>query len=132
MNRVMWFDIPSDDIDGAARFYGELFGWNVLPRDPQDAHSALGFRPAVTSASNDQLEPEVPGAINGGLVTRDIGITQPTILIEVDDILAKIEAVKAAGGSLVREKTHLPLAGGYFAYVTDPEGNVIGLWEVSQ
>jgi uncharacterized protein len=62
-------------------------------------------------------------------VTRSIGITQPTILIEVDDIAQKIEQVVAAGGRKVTDKKALPLAYGHFAYVQDPEGNVIGLWE---
>lgn len=62
-------------------------------------------------------------------MTRDIGIKQPTILIEVENIEEKIMKIVAAGGKVVKTKVHLPLAFGHFAYVTDSDGNVLGLWE---
>lgn len=84
---------------------------------------------AFTSETGENNTPKKPGSVNGGLVTRDIGITQPTILIEVENIDEKIREVHAAGGKVVAKRVHLPLAAGYFAYVTDPEGNILGLWE---
>lgn len=129
MNRVMWFDIPVSDVNKGAAFYSDVFGWNVLPLDDMDAQDDLSFRIAQTDTSDAPDRPNRPGAINGGIVTRSIGIMQPTILIEVDDIAQKIEEVMAAGGSKVTDKKALPLAYGHFAYVRDPEGNVIGLWE---
>lgn len=133
MNKVMWFDIPTSDLDKSAQFYESIFGWNILPKDPNDKNNALSFRPAITSPSNvEDLTPKNAGAINGGIVTRDIGITQPTILIQVESIELKIKQIQNAGGRLIKEKTHLPLAGGYFAYVTDLDENIIGLWEVEK
>lgn len=133
MNKVMWFDIPAKDLDKSAQFYESIFGWNILPKDPNDKNNALSFRPAITSLSNlEDLTPKNVGAINGGIVTRDIGITQPTILIQVESIEQKIKQIQNAGGKLIKEKTHLPLAGGYFAYITDIDENIIGLWEVKE
>lgn len=129
MNKVFWFDIPTNDIDQSAGFYNKLFGWDVQPRHPDDEKDALSFRMAFTSETDERYTPKTPGSVNGGVVTRDIGITQPTILIEVENVDEKIKEVLAAGGKIVREKVHLPLATGYFAYVTDPEGNIFGLWE---
>ena len=133
MDKVMWFDIPASDLDKSAQFYKGIFGWNILPMNPNDEDSALNFRIALTSESDEHnLEPKQLGAINGGIVTRDIGIAQPTILIQVESIEQKINKIIPAGGRIIKERTHLPLAHGYFAYVTDVDGNVIGLWEVEK
>jgi predicted enzyme related to lactoylglutathione lyase len=133
MNKVMWFDIPANDLEASAKFYKKIFGWNILPADKREAKTALHFQAAITSPSSQEtLTPNDAGAINGGIVTRNIGITQPTILIQVESIEEKIKKIQDAGGKLIKEKTHLPLAGGYFAYVTDPDENVIGLWEVEK
>ncbi len=129
MNKVFWFDIPANNIDRAADFYNKIFGWDAQPKHPKDGNDALSFRMAFTSETGEKDTPKKPGSVNGGLVTRDIGITQPTILIEVENVDGKIKEIVAAGGKVVRQKVHLPLAGGHFAYVSDPDGNVIGLWE---
>lgn len=128
-NKVMWFDIPTDNIDKSAEFYGTIFGWDIQPKHKEDLSDSLSFRIALTSETGEKYAPVNPGAINGGLVTREIGITQPTILIEVENIEEKIKEILAAGGKVLKTKVHLPLAFGYFAYVTDPIGNVLGLWE---
>ena len=130
MNKVMWFDIPAANIDASAAFYQNVFGWTVMNRHSDDKADALSFRIAQTATSDGPIS-KVGGAINGGLVTRDIGITQPTILIEVPDIELKLKEVEAAGGNCVAAKRELPLAGGSFAYVKDLDDNVIGLWEWS-
>jgi len=131
MDKVMWFDIPVHDLDAGARFYGQVFGWDVLPRDPSDPGSALSFRMARTGPSADDGMPASAGAIHGGIVTRDIGITQPAVLIEVDDLDRALERVREAGGRQVTPPRALPLAGGAFAYFEDPDGNVSGLWQWS-
>lgn len=132
MNKVMWFDIPSDNIERSAEFYETLFGWKLLPRQTEEAKPSLDFRPALTIESDNELQPVQAGGINGGIVTRQLGITQPAFLVEVDDIEAKLVAIEQKGGSIITNKTHLKLAGGYFAYFHDPEGNVVGLWEVER
>lgn len=129
MNRVMWFDIPASDINASAEFYARVFGWNVLPKHEKDSGDELSFRVAQTEASDLPHLPGKPGSINGGIVTRMIGISHPTILVEVEDIAEKLAEIVAAGGKPVADKKALPLADGYFAYVEDPDGNVIGLWE---
>ncbi|MGP3974223.1 VOC family protein [Streptomyces sp. 8N114] len=129
MNKVFWFDVPVHDIDRASDWYYEVFGWDIQPRHPKDGNDALSFRMAFTGETGDNWTPLRPGSVNGGVVTRDIGITQPTILIEVDSIDDKLKQLVNAGGGIVAEKVHLPLAAGYFAYVTDPDGNVLGLYE---
>jgi predicted enzyme related to lactoylglutathione lyase len=129
MNRVVWFDIPVKNVDVGSDFYRKVFGWNVLPRDPSDTGDELSFRAAQTAPSTTPDRPDSPGAINGGIVTGTIGISHPTILLEVEDIAAKLDEIVIAGGKIVTNRRALPLAYGYFAYCEDPDGNVIGLWE---
>ncbi|MBI3331878.1 VOC family protein, partial [Candidatus Peregrinibacteria bacterium] len=50
------------------------------------------------------------------------------IAANVKSIDEHVENVKKSGGSVVMPKTDI--AGmGYYAYVKDSEGNIIGLWE---
>lgn len=129
MNKVMWFDIPVRDLDTGAHFYQRVFGWDVRPRHPADEDDALSFRVAATADTLPDGAPNTVGAINGGIVTRDIGIRQPTILVEVEDIEAALERIVDAGGCVVSRSRALPLAGGRFAYFEDPDGNISGLWQ---
>lgn len=50
------------------------------------------------------------------------------ITITVDSIDEHFEKVKEAGGEVVVPKGEVPEMG-YYAYINDTEGNVIGLWE---
>jgi predicted enzyme related to lactoylglutathione lyase len=47
--------------------------------------------------------------------------------VEVDDIAASIEKVKELGGKLVVGPIPIPI--GTFAWITDPGGNMVGLWK---
>jgi predicted enzyme related to lactoylglutathione lyase len=82
----------------------------------------------TTPLDDQQRGPRDPGAINGGMMKRSSDVAAPVITIEVasiDDALAKIEG---AGGSTVQPRQEIPGMGA-FAYFTDCEGNVLGLWE---
>lgn len=129
MDKVMWFDIPVRDLDAGAAFYQQVFGWDVRPRDPADEGGVLSFRVAHTADTLPDGTPHTVGAINGGIVTRDIGIRQPAVLVEVQDIERALARIVDAGGRIVTQARALPLAGGRFAYFEDPDGNVSGLWQ---
>jgi len=73
-------------------------------------------------------EPKEPGAINGMMVKRDHVSKTPCVTINVPSVDEYIEKVKAAGGTLVKEKETVENMGAY-AYVSDTEGNLLGLCE---
>jgi hypothetical protein len=50
------------------------------------------------------------------------------ITIGVDSIDQHVPRIEAAGGTLVVPKGEVPEMG-YYAYFTDTEGNLMGLWE---
>jgi len=72
--------------------------------------------------------PKEPGAINGGIVNRNQFVKTPQVTVDVPSVDEYIEKVKAAGGKILKPK-QLIEGMGYYAYVTDTEGNLLGLWE---
>ena len=122
--RVVHFEIPYDDGDRARRFYGETFGWQLQEMPEMDY-------PMVMSGPSGDRGPNEPGFINGGMLAREESASSgPVVVIDVDSIDATLGTVEKAGGSVVVPKQPVG-AMGFTAYVKDPEGNVIGLWETA-
>ena len=122
--RVVHFEIPYDDGDRARRFYGETFGWQLQEMPEMD------YTMVMSGPSGDR-GPNEPGFINGGMLAREESASSgPVVVIDVDSIDATLGTVEKAGGSVVVPKQPVG-AMGFTAYVKDPEGNVIGLWETA-
>lgn len=119
MYPVVHFEIPVDDIDRARGFYTEVFEWDVEEMPMGD-----GIYTSVITAQGDGGS----GGINGAIIDRDEILVDPIITIEVPLIEAHLERVEAAGGSTAVPIGEIPHTGRY-AYFTDTEGNVLGLWE---
>jgi uncharacterized protein len=123
MRKVVHFEIPTDDVERAKRFYGSVFGWQLQDMPEMD------YTIAHTTGTDPQTQlPTEPGAINGGLVPRTADTPAPVLTIDVDSVDDALKQVVDAGGSVVRPRTAIPGMGAY-AYFTDPEGNTLGLWE---
>ncbi|MFA9288663.1 MAG: VOC family protein [Weeksellaceae bacterium] len=122
MNKVVHFELPFDNKERAKKFYSETFGWkiNEMPE--------IGYIGADTAPSDEKGMPNEPGAINGGMVQRTADQPAPVIVISVDSIDEMVKKIETAGGTMVGEKGEVPHMG-YYAYLKDTEGNVIGLWE---
>jgi uncharacterized protein len=123
--RVVHFEIPYDDGDRARGFYAELFGWQAMEM-PE-----MGYTIVTTGPSTDQ-GPTEPGYIGGGMLGRQQAATdRPVIVIDVESIDATLDRVGGMGGSTVVGRT--PVGDmGFAAYFTDPDGNVMGLWETAR
>ena len=127
MRKVVHFEIPADDLERAKNFYGSVFGWQ-LQTVPMGGGE---YTVVVTTPVDEQTQlPVEPGAINGGLFQRDEQLRTPVLTIDVDAIDDALREVQAGGGSTVTPRTEIPGMGA-FAYFTDPEGNVLGLWETT-
>jgi uncharacterized protein len=122
--KVVHFEIPVDDRERASSFYASVFDWE-MQHMPEMRYTIAGTVPV----GDDQL-PTERGAINGGLMDRSTETPTPVITIGVDDIDISLKAVEANGGSVITPKTPIPEMGA-FAYFTDSEGNVMGLFESS-
>ena len=120
MDPVVHFELPADDRERANQFYTSVFGWEIDPI-PVNGDTYLT---ATTSPIDDEHMHEAAGAI----IERAGEIVAPIITIEVDSIDERIPRIEDAGGDSVAPKDKVPGLG-FYAYVRDPEGNVIGLWE---
>lgn len=123
MDSVVHFEIPTDDMDRASKFYSGVFGWEIQPM-PE-----MKYGMAITTPLGEDRMPNKPGAINGGFFHRQDDLKTASFAIDVPDIDAALEKVKAAGGTLLREKVSIGEGMGSIAYFKDTEGNVISLWE---
>lgn len=125
-NGVVHFEIPADDVERARKFYGGIFGWDLQDYPMPDGSAYIGARTAPVDESTHL--PKEAGAINGGIMQRNNNVKAPVLAINVASIDETIAKIEAAGGTSVMPK--IEMGGmGYYAYATDSENNVIGLWE---
>jgi predicted enzyme related to lactoylglutathione lyase len=122
MDKVVHFEIPTDDLSRAKEFYGSVFGWDLQTMEEMD------YTIVRTTPVDERQMPTEPGGINGGMMKRTAETPTPVLTIGVASVDDSLKRVEAEGGDVVRPKTDIPGMGS-FAYVKDTEGNVIGLWE---
>ena len=123
MAGVVHFEIPTENKERANTFYQSAFGWNLIPMQGMD------YTSAITTPSDEQTGmPSTPGAINGALFPRTDSLKTPIITIDVEDVDAALAQVESAGGSVAQAKDAVP-GMGWYAYFTDTEGNILGLWQ---
>ena len=115
MGRVVHFEIPVDDPDRAKQFYETAFGWSF---------QGYGDQPYWLTA----IGPEDTPGIEGALIGRGDIHTHPVVVIDVEDVDAALRGAVDAGAEQLQERMPVPTMG-WAAYVRDPEGNVIGLWQ---
>ena len=110
--RLAYVQIPALDVNASAAFYKDIFGWEV--RGGSASH--LSF----TDSSGNVI-----GAfVTGRQISSDPGVIPYNYVHGLDATLAKMTA---AGSKVVRE----PYLEGdvWVATLTDPAGNVIGIWQ---
>jgi predicted enzyme related to lactoylglutathione lyase len=122
--RVVHFEIPYDDEDRARRFYAGAFDWQV------QGIPGLGYT-LVTTGPSGRTGPTEPGFVNGGLLGRsDSPSRTPVLVVDVDSIDTALATAESLGGRTLRGRQPVGEIG-FAAYLEDPEGNVIGLWETA-
>lgn len=121
MNSVVHFEVPFDNKERANKFYQDVFGWQMIDI-PE-----MNYTIARTGETDEQNMLVNKGMINGGMTSR-VKDEGPVIVIDVPSIDEHITKIEAAGGSVVAPKMDIGDMG-YYARVTDSEGNVIGIWE---
>lgn len=115
-NPVGWFEIATDDPEGARRFYGEAFGWTF---DVQGPYSI------ITTGPGEPLQ--------GGI--QDTGVPLPngtpssyaTPCVRVADVAAACAKVEELGGKVMVPAVEIP-TGLVYAHITDPAGNHISVF----
>lgn len=115
MYRVIHFELPVDDVERASKFYANVFGWDI---------QAWGGEEYYLAATGMDDEP----GIDGALLPRSPDLSHPTMHIEVPSVDETLEHVTQSKGEIVRPRAVIPGVG-YVAYVRDPEGNVVGVFQ---
>lgn len=111
---VVHFEIGCEDRERAETFYGLLFGWKSRPYGPDSVRMTTGedrgIDGHITSPGHDPRR-------------------YVMLYVEVDDLGAACERAESLGGRVVLAATELPEGEGRFAWLADPEGNLVGLLE---
>ena len=120
---ICHFEIPVDDLGRAGTFYADLFGWKIEPFGGPDAIIHM----VSTVPTDESGMPSRPG-VNGMLIKKQHPqhpFANYVNVESVDEYAAKAEAL---GGQIALPKTPVP-GMGYFLYIKDLDGNILGLWE---
>lgn len=116
-NPVGWFEIPVIDMDRATKFYETLLGITLRRQDVPD-YEMVWF-PMERNA------PGAPGALMKGEGYTP-GPTGTVIYFLCPDIDAALQRGVAAGSKIILRKKDIG-EWGYIGWITDSEGNTIGL-----
>jgi uncharacterized protein len=125
---IVHFEIPADDPERAARFYRELFGWEINRWEGSaDEPASFEYWMVKTVPTTAEGRPERQG-VNGGLMRRMYPGQAPVNYILVENVDQFVSKAERLGAKVMMQKTPVP-GMGWFAQLTDPEGNVIAIWE---
>lgn len=117
MPTIVHFEIPSDNIERAKRFYSSLFGWK-MERMPGPMEY---WMISTTNSKGEQ-------AVGGGVIQRQMPQEPIINYIDVDSVDEYAKKVEKLGGKVVKPKTEVP-GHGWFVICTDTENNGFALWE---
>lgn len=118
-----WNQLSTRDLEGAKKFYGEVFGWKLeaVEEAPPDSPYFMwqvegqkweeGLGGAMEMG--DEFPPEVP--------------SNWTVFLAVGDADATVATTTGGGGQVVAPVTEIPV--GKLAVMTDPQGAAFGIIE---
>ncbi len=125
---IVHFEIPADQPERAAQFYRELFGWEIDHYEgPPDEREGFEYWMVRTVPTDAKGQPTRPG-VNGGIMRRMMPGQTPVNYIGVADVDEFVRKAEGLGAKVVMPK-HLVPAMGWFAQLTDPEGNIFAIWQ---
>jgi len=107
---ITHIEIPAPDMMKAKKFYSEVFGWNVEIM-PDGNYAIFSVGDTKTGGGFDASTKPAEGKTGPGLV------------INVEDIPAKLEEIKKAGGKVIQGKTEIEGGYGFYACFQDTNGN---------
>ena len=112
------------DLEASVQFYTHVLGMQELRRkDYPEGEFTLAFVGYGDEAENTVIEL----THNWGTDSYDIGAGFGHIAIEVDDVYAAVDEVKACGGKVIREAGPMNAGTTIIGFVEDPDGYQIEL-----
>jgi len=128
MNRIVHFEIHSARPEKAAKFYGDVFGWDVKEWVIPGASIPDENRYWMVTTG-----PENEPGINGGIMFRrgqrpaeGQPVNAYVCTIGVESVTDSVERAVKAGGVMAVPKMPIPGVG-WLAYCKDLDGNIFGV-----
>ncbi|WP_116115012.1 VOC family protein [Austwickia chelonae] len=121
--RPIWLDLMTDDVEGAKKFYGELFSWSFTDQGEDFGHYQI-------ISCGDHLVGGLMSSYMGldGPTEEPTGPTTWTIYLRTVDLDAALSRTGASGAKVVFGPMTVADHGRQ-AMVVDPAGAHLGLWE---
>lgn len=118
-----WVDLSAKDMDAAATWYGELFGWTANAQDTQGGppYTMYTLREKNVAGMGQLPEPMQAAGVPPMWNTY----------VTVDDVEAITAKVTAAGGKVVMPAMKI-FDSGSMAVFTDPQGAAFCVWQADQ
>lgn len=114
------------DLERSIKFYTEVLGMQLLRRkDYPDGEFTLAFLGYGPEETHTVLEL----TYNWGKTSYELGTAYGHIALGVEDIYAACEAIRAAGGKVVREPGPMKHGATVIAFIEDPDGYKVELIE---
>ena len=116
--KIAWFDITTNNLDEAKKFYGKLFGWTF----------------EALKTTDKAVEIVADGTSIGTLRVANgkISDANGVVYVQVDNIVGKCELAKQLGGKIVPGfPFNLSGGRGAIALFLDPSGHPVGMWTKS-
>jgi predicted enzyme related to lactoylglutathione lyase len=125
LHSISWFEIGTNDLARATKFYETIFGFTMIPLDMDKIKMRMfpvDSMESVTGALVDSGGFHKPSATDGPLVYLNAN----------PDVQVVLDRVEAAGGKIIVPKTMISPEYGFMAVFLDSEGNRVGLHSVPQ
>ena len=121
---IVHFEIPADQPERAAKFYREMFGWNI---NRWENPGGIEYWMVETVPTDAEGRP-VRSGVNGGLMPQMYPTQAPVNYIAVEDVDEAVAKAERLGAKILMTRTPVP-GMGWFAQLADTEGNVIAVWQ---
>lgn len=121
---IVHFEIPADQPERAAKFYRELFGWNI---NRWENPGGMEYWLVETVPTDAEGRPVRQG-VNGGLMPRMSPGQVPVNYIAVADLDESVGKAERLGAKVLMRRQPVP-GMGWFAQLVDTEGNVFAVWQ---
>ena len=121
---IVHFEIPADQPERAAKFYRELFGWNI---NRWENEGGMEYWMVETVPTDAEGRPVRQG-VNGGLMPRMFPGQVPVNYIAVADLDESVGKAERLGAKVLMGRHPVP-GMGWFAQLADTEGNVFAMWQ---
>ncbi|MBK6910217.1 MAG: VOC family protein [bacterium] len=114
MHSFCHIELATTNLEAAAHFYRQLFGWTIEP---------MGENYMMIRISDD------PAAVSGGLVrVETIFDSGAQNYVFVDEVSAALKQAEALGARTIDEKRALPHEMGFIGMFEAPDGYKLGLF----